>query len=172
MEANSEPLYLAMIVHMPTTVDNKANHNGKDIPQINLGINVFATQLSSEKDSFDEFYDDLAFVPVADVDFLDETSITLVDNSTMDLDVAYSFKTTENDLSKSGYKYYHADFVVSASKTVKANSMALAGYYDAYAQATNNVNKWIALIPDTDVAANTQIRLLELMGVTGNYEEL
>ena len=57
MEAGSEPLYLAMIVHMPTTVDNKANHNGKDIPQINLGINVFATQLTSEVDSFDNQYD-------------------------------------------------------------------------------------------------------------------
>ena len=176
MKANSQPLYLAMIVHMPTTVGNEANHNGTDVPQIDLGINVFATQVAneSEKDSFDEFYDNLAFIPVADVDFLDDTNITLVDDSAMDLDVAYSFKTTEDDVAAaaSGYRYWHADFVVSASQKVKANSMALAGYYEAYAQFTGNVGKWIALIPDTDVDANTQIRLMELMGVTGNYEEL
>ncbi len=174
MEAGSKPLYLALVVHMPTTVTNEANHNGEDIPEIALGINVFADQLTSESDSFGNDYDDLAFVPVANVDFLDDTNITLLDDSAMDLDVAYSFKTTEDEVAAaaSGYRYWHADFVVSASKEVKANSIALAGYYDAYAQATNTVGKWIALEPDSDIAANTQIRLLEYMGVTGNYEEL
>ncbi len=174
MEANSAPLYLAMVVYMPETVGNEANHNGTDIPQIDLGINVYATQFTSEEDSFGKDYDDLAFKPVADVDFLDNTKVTLVDGRVMDLDVAYSFKTTEDDVAAaaSGYRYWHADFVVSASKTVKANSMALAGYYDAYAQFTNTVDKWIALEADEDIDANTQIRLMELMGVTGNYAEL
>lgn len=51
-------LYLAMVVYMPETVDNKANHNGKDIPSIELGINAFATQYTYEEDSFDNLYDE------------------------------------------------------------------------------------------------------------------
>lgn len=57
LEANSDYIHLAMVVYMPTTVGNEANHNGSDVPQIDLGINVYATQYTSEKDSFNEFYD-------------------------------------------------------------------------------------------------------------------
>ncbi len=56
MESGDE-LYLALVVYMPTSVDNVANHNGIKIPEINLGINVFATQYTSEEDSFDKYYD-------------------------------------------------------------------------------------------------------------------
>ena len=47
-----------MVVYMPTTVGNEANY-GKDqvVPEIKLGINLFATQYTFEEDSFDEFYD-------------------------------------------------------------------------------------------------------------------
>ena len=48
--------YLAMVVYMPETVGNEANHNGT-APEINLGINVFATQMTYEKDSFGDDYD-------------------------------------------------------------------------------------------------------------------
>lgn len=59
MEAGADDIYLAMVVYMPTSVGNEANHNGTDIPEINLGINVFATQAVSEneKDSFGSDYD-------------------------------------------------------------------------------------------------------------------
>lgn len=56
MNAGDE-LYLALVVYMPTTVDNVANHNGTDIPQIDLGINVYATQYTYENDSFNNQYD-------------------------------------------------------------------------------------------------------------------
>ena len=52
-----EELYLALVVYMPTDTDNVANHNGTDIPQIDLGINVLATQMTAENDSFDNQYD-------------------------------------------------------------------------------------------------------------------
>ena len=62
-EEELEYVYLAMVVYMPDTVGNEANHNGVNIPEINLGINVFATQAASEKDSFGSDYDkDAAFV--------------------------------------------------------------------------------------------------------------
>ena len=56
MTAGQE-LYLALVVWMPTETGNIANHNGENVPEINLGINVFATQFTYEEDSFDEFYD-------------------------------------------------------------------------------------------------------------------
>ncbi len=52
-----EELYFALVVWMPTDVSNKANHDGTNIPQINLGINIFATQMTGESDSFGPDYD-------------------------------------------------------------------------------------------------------------------
>ena len=52
---------LALVVYMPTTVGNVANHNGEDIPTINLGITLNATQLAYEEDSFGPDYDEDAF---------------------------------------------------------------------------------------------------------------
>ena len=51
---------VTLVVYMPTAVGNEANY-GKDqaVPVINLGINLFATQFTYEKDSFDETYDDI-----------------------------------------------------------------------------------------------------------------
>ena len=64
----SAPVYLALVVYMPTTVGNVANHDGINVPRIDLGINVFATQVAAEEDSFDKDYDQAApivSVPVA-----------------------------------------------------------------------------------------------------------
>lgn len=54
-----DELYLALVVYMPTEVGNVANHNGTDAgkPQIDLGINIMATQYNYEEDSFDANYD-------------------------------------------------------------------------------------------------------------------
>lgn len=57
---SGDELYLALVVYMPTTVDNEANHNGTDVPEINLGINIIATQFAYEEDSFDASYDNKA----------------------------------------------------------------------------------------------------------------
>ena len=64
---NSEYTYFALVVCMPETVGNVAAHNGVDVPYIDLGINIFATQVTAEKDSYNEFYDkDAAVSTVAD----------------------------------------------------------------------------------------------------------
>lgn len=52
---------VALVVYMPTTVGNVANHNGEDIPSINLGITLNATQFTYEDDSFNSEYDEDAF---------------------------------------------------------------------------------------------------------------
>lgn len=43
-EANEAPHYAALIVYMPEEVGNAANYRGFDVPQVKLGITVFAQQ--------------------------------------------------------------------------------------------------------------------------------
>ena len=71
-------LYLALVVWMPTTVGNVANHNGINVPEINLGFNVRASQLKSESDSFDETYDNAATWVGTIPAKLDETTLDIV----------------------------------------------------------------------------------------------
>ena len=79
---------------MPTTVGNEANHNGTEIPEINLGISVLATQYTYENDSFGNDYDkDAEFVEydwfVEDLDglkqaFAEGGNIMLMDDVAFD----------------------------------------------------------------------------------------
>lgn len=52
-----------LAITMPTTVTNEANHNGTDIPEIELGLTVVATQHAEEYDSFGNDYDAAASIP-------------------------------------------------------------------------------------------------------------
>ena len=59
----AEEDYVTMVVYMPTSVGNEANYGKNEtVPNVNLGINLVATQFTYEEDSFDEMYDDLADV--------------------------------------------------------------------------------------------------------------
>ena len=50
--------YVALVIYMPETVGNEANHKtGVAAPKIELGVNIVATQLNSESDSFGNDYD-------------------------------------------------------------------------------------------------------------------
>ena len=61
--------YLALVVYMPTTVGNEANYYNADVPTINLGINVYATQDTVEFDSFDNQYDnDINVIEISKAD--------------------------------------------------------------------------------------------------------
>ena len=77
MTAGQE-LYLALVVYMPTTVGNVANHDGTNVPEINLGINILATQYTYEEDSFGEDYDKGApWTGLVDIDwYLDNPDAT------------------------------------------------------------------------------------------------
>ena len=54
--------YVSLIVYMPETVGNEANYRGTNIPKIELGITLYATQVESEEDSFGPDYDKDAWV--------------------------------------------------------------------------------------------------------------
>jgi len=58
-----ETAELALVVYMPEETGNVANHNGKDKPQIDLGLALVATQAVYEEDSFGSDYDAGAELP-------------------------------------------------------------------------------------------------------------
>ena len=61
---------LALVVYMPETVGNDANHaTGMEAPWVKLGLNVYATQETEESDSFGNTYDSGATLPVEDLHF-------------------------------------------------------------------------------------------------------
>ncbi|MBO5355401.1 MAG: leucine-rich repeat protein [Clostridia bacterium] len=178
----------SLVLKMQETADN-------DYQSMDLGctfsVELTATQMAHEEDSFNEKYDEqapIADVPAALVRPLVELAVSTdgpltnqvggVDLSTLgvgELDVGYKFEPTMSleEAKESAYRYWHADFVVKADSNVAANSMALAGYYNAWCQY--NDNKWIALVSPEDIAANTEIRLVNSMGgggITVNWEEL
>ena len=57
LAAGADPQYVALVVYMPETVGNEANYRGNDVPTIELGLNLTATQDTVESDSFDNQYD-------------------------------------------------------------------------------------------------------------------
>ena len=63
-DTDSDEKIVTMVVYMPTTVGNDANaKTGAAVPTINLGINLFATQMTAESDSFNDQYDKGAWHP-------------------------------------------------------------------------------------------------------------
>lgn len=70
MTATNETAYMALVVYMPESVGNEANHaTGADAPTINMGIRLLATQLNSEMDSFGSDYDKDSLYPGGVIDF-------------------------------------------------------------------------------------------------------
>ena len=81
-------LYLALVVYMPTTVGNEANHDGTNVPEINLGINVVATQVENEEDAFGTDYDNDAALPEVSVSTnKKENASAIVNTSDVSIDV-------------------------------------------------------------------------------------
>lgn len=174
-------------ITMPTTVGNEANYKtGTNAPYIRFGINLNATQAMSEDDSFGTDYDkdaEFALAPVADVAPLPVAEYPIQATlgmggalTNVELESAFEFATTEtyDEAQLSDYRYWHADFVVSADKDIADNAIVLAGYYEAYCKDHNNDN-WVALVNDgMPVAAGEEVRLLEFLlnGGSMSYEEL
>ena len=78
---------MAVVVYMPTTVGNEANYKtGTNCPEIKLGINLFATQLEAESDSFGTDYDkDAAWTGATDTTWYNTTDSAFTLTSAEDL---------------------------------------------------------------------------------------
>lgn len=168
---------LHMNEHATDEVKDDGTHTlmGK---QIMLNVKLVAYQMESEKDAFDTTYDDFAEltqIVQRQVKFnkYSDTEVTIKNYGEVVLNAAYQFQPDislkEVQDTDPQYRYWHADFVVSADAMVPKNSVALAGYYEAFCGENG---PWIALSSDVDIAAEQEIRLLETMNVSINYEEI
>ena len=166
-----------VVLHMQEDAGNEYQNLS-----VGTGIDVllYADQYTWENDSFDNTYDELAGMPVADVKGESPEVITATwgmggELTDLSLDTAFVFRTTETaeEAAAGEQAYWHVDFVVSADKDVPANSIALAGYYEAYCEGYNG-GHWVALKSDEDIKAGDEIRLLEAMltGGSMSYQEL
>ncbi len=63
LENKNDEAVFAMVVYMPETVGNDANHNGVNVPSISFGLEIVATQLAYENDSFGSDYDEGSTYP-------------------------------------------------------------------------------------------------------------
>ncbi len=119
---------MALVVFMPTTVGNEANHDGVNVPSIDLGVSLFATQKDAESDSFNNEYDKNA-----------PTLITVEGSSVAYATIDEAFEatgaTTFNvsgpiDVTKMSKVFSSA--ARSAGKTVTFNQIegAIDAYYD------------------------------------------
>ena len=166
-------------------IDNLYNANNGQVTSdgeplhIKFGINLQATQKMSEEDSFGNDYDESATIlPKATVNNLGMQTVYAtagIGGATAEYDLPFSLQFLPNETLKqaqaSSYRYWHADYVVKADKDVPADSVALLGYYDAWCQYNND--NWVAMINEgAAIDANTEIRLVELLGTTVNYEDI
>ena len=163
-------------------IDNLYNANNGQVTSdgeplhIEFGVNLVATQKMSESDSFGNDYDEFASIlPKAKVIESGAQTVKVFLGYSEDeiaLDNSFQFKPNESkeDAESSAYRYWHADYVVKADKDIKANSIALAGYYEAWC----GNNGWVVIASDDDsiITAGTEIRLVEMLNATVNYEEI
>ena len=102
---SKEEKIVTMVVYMPETVGNEANYmTGAAKPEIQLGINVFATQASVENDSYGKDYDKDAVYYDVLVSTVDEL-YAAVEAASGDIVIAIDGAITlTKTLSKSGLK--------------------------------------------------------------------
>jgi len=166
---------VTLVLHMQESAGNE--YQGLSIGT-DFSIQILATQYTSEHDTFNDQYD-------AGADFAPQTlpsamvsSLTKTEKAKeatgleWDLDAGYQFEPTETyaQATQSKYRWYHVDFEVSADRDVKANTVALAGYYEAWCSILNN-NNWLGIPVDVNVDAGTTVRLLSGL-VNVNYMEV
>jgi hypothetical protein len=124
---------MALVVYMPEEVGNEANYRGADIPQIDLGLDLLATQLVQEADSFGNDYDAGASLGASDNVIKPTTYPDLVkalaeavDGTTIQL---------ENDITAEGPVY--ATYSGEGAITIDLNGHVLKGPFGMLLKLTN-----------------------------------
>ena len=141
---------VTLVVWMPTTVGNEANYKvaeGITAPSIDLGINVVATQLTYENDSFGNTYDQDAEYPIS-VTTGDELQ-AIVNNATAPVNIVLTNSITTNN------------FVIPADKDV---TLDLNGRTVTNAESHTILNKGHLTL--TDSSADKSGQIISLKGNT------
>ena len=121
MTNGAEAQYVLIVLQMPTTVGNEANHNGK-APSIKLGLNVTATQVPSESDSFGTDYDKDAEYPAIKYEVKKLNAGHNV-NSTISASVNYSPIVAVNP-EIYGYSVFEGETRITDSVTFRFSEVA------------------------------------------------
>jgi len=143
------------------------------------GYVSFATTSFSPFDIlFDKVEEEEEIVTMPKAKVTKLSDMPVIDDETT-LDTAYTFATvdTVEQAQASNFRYWHADFVVSFDKEIAAETVGLAGQYDAWSE------NWVyfAVPALTAEEAGAGVRLLKdgakLIGMSANeifinYEEL
>lgn len=183
---------LTLVLKMQESADN-------DYQNMDLGctfsVELIATQMAHESDSFGNNYDENGIVPDAELPAalvrpLEDLKIETVDGELM-LNAGYKFQPTmgrpedgalielkpedghlpydpEYSVENSAYRDWHADFVVKADREVPANSIQLAGYYSVFCNLKTD-GKWVPMTSDQPVAAEAEIRLVEALSAMSGW---
>ena len=168
---DSDEKIVTMVVYMPTDVGNDANYK-KDaaIPTINLGINLFATQNTVEKDSFDEKYDESA--PALTVEVTPETIQEYLDGKHGDLSYVtlkltagnYGMLTlgrpTKYEGSNTVYTCATHDFETKDAAAFKAH-MAETGYH--------TTPQYTTTLKDVTIEGTDGATVAGLIATSGHY---
>lgn len=143
-----------------------------------FSVQILATQYGNGYDNNSEF--GAQETPSAMVKELSGEAISAESTGlSVDLDTGYQFEPTETleQAQQSKMLNWHADFAVYADNDVAPNSIMLAGYYNLFAQVTNNYD-WIPLTANETIAANQEIRLIQVLAqmmgsnITVSYKDI
>lgn len=155
----TETTYATLVLWMPTEVGNEANHNGVNVPSIDLGVSVVATQYTYEEDSFDDQYDVDAEYPVA-VDTAEGLIAALAAGDTVtlsgDIDVADPIVVNGNATINLNGHTLNADTANGGALTV-SDGATLNISNGAMVVSSNGANQAIAAtntVADTTTTVN------------------
>ncbi len=134
MAKGADDLYMAVVVYMPDSVDNDANYRGDTAPSIDLGINLIATQLMNEEDSFGNDYDAAAkYVINSDEEMIfngTDFDTTVINNGTVSISNA-TIATNKVGLQNYGNATLN-NVDVKAGSTADYASISYAGSVTEY----------------------------------------
>ena len=162
LDANSEFVYLAMVVYMPVSVGNEANHDGTNIPEINLGVEILATQYTKEEDSFNDQYD-------ADAEFF--TAVNTIDGFKNAINNGENV-ILENNLDLTGEAL---TFTAGENVEIDLNGKTLTvSNFEAQAGADVTVKggtfvNGVATYPAISVVDGGKLTLIDVKVVSENY---
>ena len=144
---------VTVIVYMPETVGNEANYKtGTTAPSIDMGIEVNATQLNSESDSFGPDYDENATYPVASASEL-KTAL----NNGGTISVTKDIKTNNEDTEEARMVIANPTTLNLDKKIISPDNMG------------NNNTNFTALIVDADTTINATKKGGINTGTNGGY---
>ena len=190
-----EDSYVQLVVYMPETVGNEANHKtGAAVPQVKFGLSLFATQVNFESDSFDSDYDAAApWTGGVNVNWYDPalTSYTLksaeelaglaaIVNGTAEAPVA-TYAATESTI-KDDFKgktiYLGADLDLNNVEwtPIGNNANPFRGNFDGQNHTVSNlvVNNegWAGLIGHAGLSVGSDIKNVKVKNATINSNRM